>query len=150
MIISILKILLIVLYTAFVSSLEFFTIPFLRTGKIYHALAKLHSRGVLAIAGVTLVVEGLDRVDFSRSYVYVSNHASLFDIPAVLTGIPDQIRIIYKKELEKVPIFGWALRLRKTYIAIDRSKGHNAIQSLEAAAEKIRTGASVILFAEGT
>lgn len=150
MIISLFKIVLIVLYTAIVSSLEFFTIPFNRTGKMYHALAKLHSRGTLAIAGVRLVVEGLDRVDFSRSYVYVSNHASLFDIPAVLAGIPDQIRIIYKKELEKLPIFGWALKYGKTYIAIDRGKGHNAIQSLEAAAEKIRTGASVILFAEGT
>jgi 1-acyl-sn-glycerol-3-phosphate acyltransferase len=95
-------------------------------------------------------VEGLDRVDMSHSHIYVSNHASQFDIPAVIAGIPDQIRIVYKKELEKVPFFGWGLKYPKAYIGVDRGGGQEALQSLDAAAETIRNGASVLLFAEGT
>ncbi len=150
MIVSIFKIILIVLYTILISTMELLITPFLRTGNLYHALAKLHARGVLAMSGVKLEVEGLDHVEFSRGYIYVSNHASYFDIPAVIAGIPDQIRIVYKKELEKIPIFGWGLKYGKTYIGIDRGKGQDAVQSLDDAAEKIRNGASVILFAEGT
>ncbi len=125
-------------------------IPFDRTGKLFHACARAYSQSVLKVSGITLKVEGLENVDFSRRYIYVSNHASQFDIPAVIAGIPDQIRIVYKKELEKIPLFGWGLRFPKVYIGIDRGKGMDAIQSLEAAAEKIRNGASVLLFAEGT
>lgn len=150
MIVSLFKIGFAVFFAAFVAALELLLIPFHRTGALFHALAKIHSRAVLAVSRVKLVVEGLDRVDFSRSYIYVANHASHFDIPAVIAGIPDQIRIVYKKELEKIPIFGWGLKYGKTYIAIDRGKKQDALQSLDEAANKIRNGASVILFAEGT
>src|SRR6266850_3593047 len=145
MILSFLKFLFVLLFSAFISSLELLISPFIRTGKLFHALAKLHARGVLGVCGVEVRVEGLDRVDFSRSYIYVSNHASLFDIPAVIAGIPDQIRIVYKKELEKIPIFGWALKLGKTYVAIERGGGQDALQSLEVAARKVREGTSVLL-----
>jgi 1-acyl-sn-glycerol-3-phosphate acyltransferase len=151
MITSLLRILFIVPFSAFVAALELLMIPFNRDGRLFHALAKFWARVVLKVGGVTLQVTGLERVDFHRgSYIYVSNHASLFDIPSILAGIPDQIRIIYKKELERIPIFGWGLKYGKTYIGIDRKKGQDAIQSLEEAATKIREGASVILFAEGT
>lgn len=150
MIVSVFKILFALFFSAFVATLELLTIPFNRTGSLFHALAKFHARGVLSVCGVHLAIEGLERVNFNRSYIYVANHASHFDIPAVIAGIPDQIRIVYKKELEKIPIFGWGLKYGKTYISIDRGKGQDAIQSLEEAANKIRNGASVILFAEGT
>jgi 1-acyl-sn-glycerol-3-phosphate acyltransferase len=150
MILSIIRITFILFFSAFMATCELLITPFHRTGKLFHTLARFYGKGVLRASGVTLNVVGLERVDFSRSYIYVSNHASLFDIPSVLVGIPDQIRIIYKKELEKIPIFGWGLKYGKTYIGIDRGKGPNAIQSLEEAVNKIRNGASVILFGEGT
>jgi 1-acyl-sn-glycerol-3-phosphate acyltransferase len=127
-----------------------FVVPIDRAGKLFHATARAYSRTVLKVCGIKLCVEGLEKLDFSRSYIYVSNHASQFDIPAVIAGIPDQIRIVYKKELEAIPLFGWGLKFPKVYIGIDRKKGQDALQSLEAAAEKIRNGASVLLFAEGT
>ncbi len=150
MIISLLKILFAVLFSGFVATLELLITPFHRTGKLFHALAKFWARWILKVCGVKVVLEGSDHVDFTRSYIYVSNHLSQFDIPAVLSSIPDQIRIVYKKELEKIPIFGWGLKYGKTYIGINRGKGQDAIQSLEEAANKIRTGASVLLFGEGT
>ncbi|MBI5477191.1 MAG: 1-acyl-sn-glycerol-3-phosphate acyltransferase [Ignavibacteriales bacterium] len=150
MIISYLKILFAILYTAFVATLELIITPFHRTGKLFHALAKMWGRVILKVCGVKIKIEGLENLDFARSYIYVSNHASQFDIPAVIAAIPDQIRIVYKKELEKIPIFGWGLKYGKTYIGIDRGRGQNAVQSLEDAANKIRNGASVLLFGEGT
>ena len=77
--------------------LELPFVPFHRTGKLFHLIATMHARGILAVCGVKLVVNGLERVDFSRNYIYVSNHGSLFDIPSVLAGIPDQVRLVYKK-----------------------------------------------------
>jgi 1-acyl-sn-glycerol-3-phosphate acyltransferase len=104
---------------------------------------------VLFVCGVKVTVSGLDKVDFRRNYVYVSNHASMFDIPAILAGIPDQIRIIYKKELEVIPFFGWGLKYG-AYIGIDRGRRVDAMKSLDRAIDRIRGGASVLLYAEGT
>ncbi len=110
----------------------------------------MYGKGALALAGSSLTVEGLEKLRGDRSYVYVSNHASLFDIPAVLAGIPHDVRIMYKRELHWVPIFGWGLKIGRRDIAIDRRNSHDAMRSIEAAVEKIRGGASVILFGEGT
>ena len=124
MLISFFRIVFAVAFTVFMGFLELLAVPFHRTGKLFHTLAAFHARTVLAVCGVKITVRGLDLVDFSRSYIYVSNHASLFDIPAVIAGIPDQIRIVYKKELEKIPFFGWGLKYGKTYIAIEIGRAH--------------------------
>jgi len=133
----------------FFATLELIVIAVRKNDRVFHALARGWAHTTLWICGVKVGVKGLERVDMNRNYVYVSNHASMFDIPAILASIPDQIRILYKKELHWVPIFGWGLKYG-SYIAIDRSRGSDAVRSLEAAAEKIRSGASVLLYAEGT
>lgn len=150
MILSVLKLLFVIPFTVFVALLVCLTVPLTRSERLFHRLAKFHARGVLAACGIKVSVEGLDNVPMTRNYIYVSNHASLFDIPAVIAGIPDEIRIVYKKELERIPVFGWGMKLGKTYIPIDRMSGPDAMHSLEKAADKIRSGASVLLFAEGT
>jgi 1-acyl-sn-glycerol-3-phosphate acyltransferase len=120
-----------------------------KQGRVFHAIARTWARTVLTICSVKVTVRGLEKVDLSQNYVYVSNHASMFDIPVILAGIPDQIRIIYKKELDIIPFFGWGLRYG-SYIGIDRGRGSKAVRSLEEAVEKIRHGASVLMYAEGT
>lgn len=147
---SLLRLVVLVLFTVFVSTLEILAVPFHRTGRIFHQLARFHARGVLALSGVGLTTAGAGNLDLSRNYVFVSNHASYFDIPAVLAGIPQDVRLVYKKELHRVPFFGWGLKLGRTYIAIDRGQGADAMQTIEATARKIREGSSVLLFAEGT
>jgi 1-acyl-sn-glycerol-3-phosphate acyltransferase len=150
MIVSTIKLFVIVLHTIISSSLIILCSPFDSNGKMYQKLARYHARGTLKLAGVSLAVEGLSLLDSQKSYVYVSNHASLLDIPVVLAAIPYDIRIIYKKELHYFPIFGWGLKLGRTYIPIDRRKSADAMRSLEEALKKIRGGASILLFAEGT
>lgn len=150
MFISIIKIFINLLLSLLGGVLAILLIPFNSGGRTFHWLARTYSKTVLWVSGVKVKSVGTENIGKNQSYIYVSNHASGFDIPAVIAGIPDQIRIVYKKELEKIPFFGWGLKYGKTYIAIDRQKGTEAARSLEEAAEKIRTGASVLLFAEGT
>jgi 1-acyl-sn-glycerol-3-phosphate acyltransferase len=120
-----------------------------RRGRVFHALARFWARTILAICRVRVRVHGVENLERGQSYVYVSNHASMFDIPAILAAVPDQIRIVYKKELEVVPLFGWGLKWGH-YIGIDRGRGSKAMESLEEAIGKIRNGQSLLLYAEGT
>jgi 1-acyl-sn-glycerol-3-phosphate acyltransferase len=120
-----------------------------RRGRLFHALARFWARTVLAICRVHVRVKGIENIVPGRSYVYVSNHASMFDIPVIVASVPDQIRIVYKKELEVIPFFGWGLKWGH-YIGIDRGRGGDAMKSIEEAIEKIRNGQSLLLYAEGT
>lgn len=120
-----------------------------RRGRVFFWLARHWSRGVLAICGLRLSTKGSELLDRSSHYVYVSNHASLFDIPVLAAALPTDIRIVYKKELEKIPIFGWNLKWGP-YIAIDRDNRTEAVRSVDEAARRIRDGDSVLLYAEGT
>jgi 1-acyl-sn-glycerol-3-phosphate acyltransferase len=104
---------------------------------------------VLRIAKVKVDVINRGRLEPGKSYIYVSNHASLFDIPIILGYLPDDVRIMYKRELEKIPIFGWGLK-ESPFIAINRSDARNAMKSLEEARNSIRQNNSVLIFAEGT
>jgi 1-acyl-sn-glycerol-3-phosphate acyltransferase len=124
-------------------------IPFDRKGRLYHWVARLWSRMLLRICGVRVTLLGTEHLVPGQSYIYASNHASMFDIPVVAGTLPDDIRMVYKKELEKIPLFGWGLKWG-SYIAVDRSRSQDALRSLEEAAAKIRNGASVLLFVEGT
>jgi len=118
-------------------------------GRAFHAVSRAWAHSVLFVCGVRVEVRGLEQLETARHYVFVSNHASLFDIPCILAGVPWQIRIVYKKELERLPVFGWGLKAGP-YIAIERGNSTSAARSLELAAERIRRGASVLLYAEGT
>jgi 1-acyl-sn-glycerol-3-phosphate acyltransferase len=118
-------------------------------GRIFHAVARAWAHAVLRVCGIRVRVNGLDNIERSRHYVFVSNHASLFDIPCVLAYIPGQVRIVYKKELEVIPVFGWGLKWG-SYISIERGRNVRAVQSLDVAIQKIRRGTSVLLYAEGT
>jgi 1-acyl-sn-glycerol-3-phosphate acyltransferase len=130
--------------------LAILSIPFDRgTGRLFHMVSRAWAITVLFVGGVRVEVTGLDRLRQDRAYIYVSNHASLFDIPVVFAGIPDDIRVVYKKELEKIPVFGWGLKMG-AYIAIDRGHGPRAARSLDEAIRKMQQGASLLLYAEGT
>jgi 1-acyl-sn-glycerol-3-phosphate acyltransferase len=137
-------------FSLFMGLLEILCLPIdRRRGRLFHALARFWARTSLAICRVRVRVKGLENLEAGQSYVYVSNHASMFDIPAILASIPDQIRIVYKKELEVIPFFGWGLKWGH-YIGIDRGRGSKAMESLGEAIGKIRNGQSLLLYAEGT
>lgn len=100
-------------------------------------------------AGVRVRSFGLQGLDRDEAYVFAGNHASAADIPILQSILPPNFRWIAKEELFRFPIFGPALRAAG-YIAINRSSGREAMRSLQKAATRISTGASVVIFPEGT
>jgi 1-acyl-sn-glycerol-3-phosphate acyltransferase len=70
------------------------------------------------------------------------------DIPILFVNLPVQFRFVAKRSLFRMPFMGWHLK-RSGHIPVDRERPRGAIRSLDAAAEKIRAGSSVMLFPEG-
>jgi 1-acyl-sn-glycerol-3-phosphate acyltransferase len=118
--------------------------------KIMHFYAVVPwSRVILWVCGIKLKVNGLDKIIKDRAYIFVSNHMSYFDIFALLAALPVDFKFIMKKELMKIPLFGWAAR-RALEISIDRKNPREAIRSVNEAAARIKNGISVVIFPEGT
>ena len=138
----------IVLITIPMAIITFLLLPFNYKGKIYHFMAKIWSKIILAIFNVKVKVKGLENISSKQNYIYISNHASAMDIPALISGIPDQIRFLAKQELGRIPLWGWLLK-HGGYILIDRRNPKRAIRSVQKAIEKIKSGVSVLVFAEG-
>jgi len=118
-------------------------------GNAPHIVARIWARSLLFASRIRVTVKGLSNIDPKRSFIYMSNHQSNFDIPVLLAYLPIQFRWIAKNELFKIPIFGYAMK-RAGYISIDRSGRKSTLQSIRNAAEIIRNGVSVIIFPEGT
>jgi 1-acyl-sn-glycerol-3-phosphate acyltransferase len=122
---------------------------FSRTGNIVHLIARIWGRGILFVSRIRVSVQGLAHVDPLRSYIYMSNHQSNFDIPVLLAHLPVQFRWLAKAELFKIPIFSRAMR-GAGYVRIDRFNREAAIESIKEAAAKMKNGVSVMIFPEGT
>lgn len=120
-----------------------------RTGNIAHRVARIWAASILRASGIRVKLRGLKNIDPSKSYIYMANHQSNFDIPVLLAHLPVQFRWLAKAELFKIPLFGLAMK-RVGYISIDRSDFRSAVKSLKKAAETIRKGTSVVIFPEGT
>jgi 1-acyl-sn-glycerol-3-phosphate acyltransferase len=106
------------------------------------------TRVLLLLTGIRLRVREMMPIDWSRTHVVCANHASLFDIFALIRVLPPPFRFVAKRELVRWPIFGWALR-PAGQIIIDRSDHSRALRSIaEAALRNIR--GQVIFFVEGT
>lgn len=117
---------------------------------LYMWLSKVFSKGILVIAGVKLKVTGLENFDKNAVYIFASNHASQFDIPVMQYVIPNRFSIVFKKELGKIPVFGWQLRTGP-YIMIDRNNAESALRSIEEAKMKMtHKNVSALIFPEGT
>ncbi|MBS1767009.1 MAG: 1-acyl-sn-glycerol-3-phosphate acyltransferase [Acidobacteria bacterium] len=81
--------------------------------------------------------------------IFFANHASLLDPPLIISTLPDHPVFIAKRELGRVPVLGWAIKLAG-FILIDRGHQRRAYASLQDAAARIRAGQSVAIFPEGT
>lgn len=117
--------------------------------KILAYLVRLYSFLTFKIYGIKFEVHGEENIDPGKSYIYVSNHSSLLDIPSVTLSLPSNVKFIAKKELFKIPLFGFAIK-RLGQIPIDRKNRRKAIQSLEVAKERLHRGFSIWMAPEGT
>jgi len=119
------------------------------SGRSQHAIARVWAKMLLAVCFIRVKVEGLEKLDPSASYVFVANHASFMDIPAILSRLPFQFRFFAKKGLFKIPFLGTHLK-RAGHLPVDRSNVRNSLRSMTEGAEYItRHQISVLLFPEG-
>lgn len=82
-------------------------------------------------------------------YIVMSNHRSHYDIPLIVMAIPGSIRMLTKKELFKVPIWGPALRVAE-FVSIDRHNLEQAKKDLKRARESMESGIVLWIAPEGT
>jgi 1-acyl-sn-glycerol-3-phosphate acyltransferase len=120
-----------------------------RTGRAPHRIARFWGKILLAVSFIRVRSEGAGKLDPDGSYVFVANHSSYMDIPALLSVLPQQYRFFAKSGLYRIPFLGWHLRWAG-HLPVDRSNARNSLKSMSAGAQAVRErGISVMLFPEG-
>lgn len=111
--------------------------------------AQMWSHVLMSTSGVRIRTHR--RVDLQRDkgYIYMANHESMFDIPAVLTTLPGETRLLAKRSLFKIPIFGWSL-YAGGFIPVDRGDRAGAKRTFDNAIRVLESGRSILLFPEET
>lgn len=136
--------------TVVLGTIAIVTWPLAPNGYLIQKLAIIWSWLTLKACGAKLVVQGRQSIDPKATYVFTSNHCSTFDILALLYLQPARrFRFIAKKSLFRIPFFGWAMSLGG-FIGIDRSNKKKAMETTQAALQRIQTGTSVVIYPEGT
>jgi len=138
--------------------LVFFTVLFVGIGIVVVALFGSNAanrttgvwwaRTMSFLTPMRLTVIGREHIDPKVSYVVAANHQSHFDIFVLYGWLGMDIKRVMKKELKKIPVFGYAGTAGGN-IYIDRSDPKAAYESLRIARERIRDGTSLIFFPEG-
>ncbi len=119
-----------------------------RSGHFAHRCARAWSWLILKTTGVSVDVRGLERLTPGKTYIFVSNHQSIYDIPIVFASLPWQLRIIAKASLGKFPFLGWHLS-RTGHLLVDR-RHPDPVGILRRWKGLVSQGLSLIVFPEGT
>ena len=135
-------------YTIVLGTVSLASSLFDRTGRFAHGCARLWSRLILVTTGVRVRVEGLEALKPGKTYIFVSNHQSIYDIPVIFWWLPYQLRIIAKESLGSFPFLGWHLR-RTGHLLVDR-RNPDRSGILRRWRELVVNGLSLIIFPEGT
>jgi len=137
------------LYTVVMGTLSLLVWPFDRTGTLQFWCARWWCRLVAWSIFARIRVHGVEHVRPGQSYVYMANHSSLIDTPALFAYLPYPFRIMAKRELFFVPFMGWHL-WTAGHFPIDRRDRRRAARSLRRVIEGVRGGTSLVVFPEGT
>ena len=136
-------------HTVVMASLSFLIWPFDRTGDRQFWCARWWCRLVAWSIFARIRVHGAGRVRRDGTYVYVANHASLIDTPALFAYLPHPFRIVAKRSLFYVPFMGWHL-WTAGHFPIDRGDARKTARSLRRVIDGVRNGRSLAGFPEGT
>jgi 1-acyl-sn-glycerol-3-phosphate acyltransferase len=107
------------------------------------------SGSIVQRAEIELRVEGREHAPPGESFVLMSNHQSLYDVPVIYQALQRRIRMVAKKELFMVPVWGKAMH-RAGFISLDRSDREKSRQTLLASSTVLHEGTSIWIAPEGT
>jgi 1-acyl-sn-glycerol-3-phosphate acyltransferase len=107
------------------------------------------SAAIVARASIQLEVSGREHATAGESFVLMSNHQSLYDVPVIYQALERRIRMVAKQELFRVPIWGRAMQ-RAGFISLDRKIRERSRETLLASADVLLAGTSIWIAPEGT
>jgi len=117
------------------------------SGDFGHRCARAWAWLILKTTGVRVTMRGAEKLDPKRSYVFASNHQSIYDIPIVFASLAFQLRIVSKESVGRFPFLGWHLS-RTGHLLVDRSNpGAGIVKKM---ARLVQGSRSLIVFPEGT
>jgi 1-acyl-sn-glycerol-3-phosphate acyltransferase len=100
------------------------------------------------LAGVRVQTIGLDKLDPTRSYIFMSNHVSNIDPPILVPLIPRRTSVMVKRELFSYPLLGRAMRMG-SLVPVDRGNREAGIAAVRSAAQVIKQGLNMTIYVEG-
>lgn len=112
-------------------------------------LGHLGVRLALFTSGISFRVSGREHLPLDRAAVYCSNHQSNVDPPVLFEALHPRMHILYKHEINQIPLLARAFRLGG-FIPVDRRNREASLRSIENGADSIRSGNSFLIFPEGT
>lgn len=108
------------------------------------------SGDIVRAAEVQLTVDGLEKVPRDRAFVVMSNHQSHLDIPLIYRAWPGTLRMVAKRELFRVPVWGAAMK-QAGFVPVDRSGDRTQAEAaMRECGEAIARGVSIWIAPEGT
>ena len=106
-------------------------------------------KGCFKLANVKVEVTDLENVPQDEAVLFVANHQSYFDVPAIMYTIPKPMGFVAKEELGKIPFFKqWIISTGTVLIA--RGETRKALEAIINAAKILKSGQSITIFPEGT
>ena len=123
-------------------------VSFIIDEKRYTPWLQAMLRFLFKIIGCPVTVEGLEKIDSEKTYLYMSNHVSLFDIPLLGGYLPGIVRGIEADRQHRWPLYGRVMR-RLGNVPIERGNIHGSISTIRQTARLLDSGKSFIILPEG-
>jgi 1-acyl-sn-glycerol-3-phosphate acyltransferase len=118
--------------------------------KPLYAVTSFIVRIAIHVGGIRVELEGLENIPTNRACIFMANHVSNLDAPALISRLPGRTSAFTKRSVFKLPIFGYCLKLAE-FIATDRDGNmENAQQSVADAQHILAMGIHITTFVEGT
>lgn len=137
-----------VVLTLFTAVFTMIFVPF-RNAEFVHKVQQFWSRSFYRLMFLPVAVEGLEHIQPGQSYVFVSNHQSMFDVWLIYGWLPVIFKWLMKAELRKVPFVGIACKAAG-HIFVDRKNPKAAMESMEDIKKQLKDGVCTVIFPEGT
>ena len=111
-------------------------------------MARQGCRIAFGLSGIRLSLERPERAFAHPCCVFVANHASNIEAPALFRVLP-RISVIMKESLGRIPLLGYAMRMGG-FICVDRKAKDSRREALARAVQTLQSGISMLVFPEGT
>jgi 1-acyl-sn-glycerol-3-phosphate acyltransferase len=113
----------------------------------FFMMARIWAKFILITMGFPSKVVFDQRPEKGKSYMFVANHTSMIDIMLMLSIVENPFVFVGKKELSKIPLFGFFYK--RTCILVDRASSKSRMEVFQRAQQRLSQGLSICIFPEG-